>query len=319
MDGDKMESSEISLNKKYSISNIKNNLIFASFIKFKYQDYFIKISANMYANTYKKKKILVDIDHNNKRETILFDNSNDLFEQLVIGENKLTDIWNEIEVIETFGIDKSTDKNISYDIEYLKKYFLETTVLYIKYHHKDYYIGFKRYKNEFNLFRKKREILYCIENCRNQKEIQEFKTPKELFENATIEGKKLKEIWNDVIITDIAGIKLKAKRIQNDALQEKKNFIKFNDIIKVLPLGCTVEIEIQFQKKTYWICFLSKKKKYVLYESYDIDGEQEFDSLLELYKNGKIEDKKLEEIWDFIEDVTINSCDPVEFVRKNKK
>lgn len=90
------------------------------------------------------------------------------------------------------------------------------TEMDIKYNSKDYFICFKSdkpttigsitYFFERYILKKEEEGKNIIIEIKEDNNIfQEFTTPKELFENAIIEGYKLKDIWDDVEITWMAG------------------------------------------------------------------------------------------------------------------
>lgn len=64
------------------------------------------------------------------------------------------------------------------------------------------YLHLFRYKNiEFGLEIHKKQSFFYTEDTQSQKSYSEkYRTPKELLENARVDGKSLKEIWEDLEI-----------------------------------------------------------------------------------------------------------------------
>ncbi len=114
----------------------------------------------------------------------------------------------------------------------------------------------------------------------------------------------------------------------------KMNMITINDIIEISSVTkknifgktkkSSLEIEMKFLNDSFWICYIDgirrkKSEKYILYKADCIETEQSFNTIEALFEKGKLENKLLKDIWDNIEIVAINSCDPIEYITNYRK
>lgn len=70
-----------------------------------------------------------------------------------------------------------------------------------------YFINYRIFKFKKNLFKRKKEARFCFWHIKENhiKSVQKFVTAEELYKNATIDGKKICDIWDQIVIDDILG------------------------------------------------------------------------------------------------------------------
>lgn len=117
--------------------------------------------------------------------------------------------------------------NPKYDIPFIMNYFDKYTYLQIEYRNAIYIIGSKEKDLkiseiiDYYLLKKlQRKKVYIIRNI-SGKIYQEYETIQDLFDRATIDGKKLTEIWHDIRIVDMQGFEIDDSPEENvDLLEE---------------------------------------------------------------------------------------------------